>query len=57
MAGMILHPLTEVGIGMFVAIVVGGRQLVMDLQRCRKRRHREQHAREEQGNKPTGCDL
>lgn len=57
MASMILHPLTEVGIGMFVAVVVGSRQLVMDFQRCGKRRHREQHAGEEQGDNPTGFDL
>ena len=57
MASVILHPLTEVGIGMFVAVVVGTRQLVMDFQRCGKRRHREQHAGEEQGDNPTGFDL
>ncbi|MCE3225122.1 MAG: hypothetical protein K0S58_3302 [Nitrospira sp.] len=57
MAGVILHPLTEVGIGMFVAVVVGSRQLVMNFQRSRKRRHREQHAGEEQGNRPSGFDL
>lgn len=54
---VILHPLTEVGIGMFVAVVVGSRQLVMNFQRSRKRRHREQHAGEEQGNRPSGFDL
>ncbi|MBA2485048.1 MAG: hypothetical protein H0V35_02930 [Nitrospira sp.] len=45
---MILHPLTEIGIGMFVAIVVGRRQLVVNLQCRRERRHREQQASEEQ---------
>jgi hypothetical protein len=33
---------------MFVAVVVGRRQLVMNLQRRRERRHREQQAGEEQ---------
>ena len=41
-AGVVLDPLTEVGIGMFVAVLVGSRQLVMDLQRRGERRHREQ---------------
>ncbi len=45
---VILHPLTEIGIGMFVAIVVGRRQLVVNLQCRRERRHREQQASEEQ---------
>lgn len=57
MAGVILHPLTEVRIGMFVAVVVGSRQCVMDLQCRGERRHREQHAGEEQGNNPKGIDM
>ena len=48
MARMVLDPLTEIGIGMLVAVVVGSRQLVMNLQRRGERRHREQQAREEQ---------
>lgn len=43
-ARVVLHPLTEIGLGMFVAVVIGRRQCVMDLQRRRKRRHREQQA-------------
>lgn len=54
---VVLHPLTEVGIGMVVAVVVGSRQFVMDLQCRGERRHREQHAGEEQGNNPTGIDM
>ncbi len=48
MARVILHPLTEVGIRMLVAIVVSRRQLVVNLQCRRERRHREQQASEEQ---------
>jgi hypothetical protein len=33
-----LYPLTEVGIGMFMPIMVGSRQLVMDVLRHGKRR-------------------
>jgi len=54
MAGMILHPLTEVGIGMLMPVMVGRRQLVMNLQRRGKRRHREQHAREQQRDDRAG---
>ena len=57
MAGVILHPLAEVGIGMFVAVVIGGGQFVMDLQRGGKRRHREQHAGEEQRDDRAGFSL
>ncbi|OQW67579.1 MAG: hypothetical protein BVN29_01515 [Nitrospira sp. ST-bin5] len=39
---MVLDPLAEVGIGMFVAVVVGGRQLVMDILRDGKWRQAEQ---------------
>ena len=54
MAGVILHPLAEVGVGMFVPIMVGGRQLVVDLQRRSKRRHREQEARDEKRDNGAG---
>jgi len=37
-----LHPLAEVGIGMFVTIVISGCQLVMDILRHGKRRNGEQ---------------
>ena len=57
MAGVILHPLTEVGLGMFVAVVVGRRQRVMDLQGRGEWRHREQHASKEQGNRPSVFEL
>ena len=57
MAGMILHPLTEVGIGMLMPVMVGRRQLVMNLQRRGKRRHREQHTREEKRDNRAGFFL
>lgn len=52
--GVILHPLAEVGVGMFVPIVVGSRQLMVNLQRCGKRGHREQEARDEQRDNRSG---
>ncbi|KXK03091.1 MAG: hypothetical protein NBKEAIPA_02095 [Nitrospirae bacterium] len=54
---VILHPLTEVGIGMFVAVVVGRRQFVVNLQRDGKRRHREQERDEQQRNERPGFEL
>ena len=39
---MVLHPLAEVGIGMFVPIVVSRRQLMMDILRHGKRRNGKQ---------------
>jgi len=39
---------------MFVPIMVGGRQLVVDLQRRSKRRHREQEARDEKRDNGAG---
>ena len=39
---MVLDPLAEVGIGMFVTIVVSRRQLVMNVLRHGKRRNGEQ---------------
>ena len=39
---MVLYPLTEVGIGMFVPIVVSRRQLVMDILRHGERSNGEQ---------------
>jgi hypothetical protein len=56
-ARVILDPLTEIGIGMFVAVVVGGRQLVVNLQGRRERHHREEHAREEQSNDSAGIGM
>ncbi len=52
--GMILHPLAEVGVGMFVPIMVGSRQLVVNLQRGGKGRHREQHKDKQQRNDRAG---
>ena len=42
-AGMVLNPLAQIRGRMFMAIVVGGRQLVMDFQRGGKRRQDNQH--------------
>lgn len=39
---MVLDPLAEVGIGVFVAVVVGSRQLMMDILRDCERRQSEQ---------------
>ena len=39
---MMLYPLAQVGIGVLVPIVVGSRQLVMDVLRHGKRRKSEQ---------------
>ncbi|MDP1769014.1 MAG: hypothetical protein Q8L74_09460 [Nitrospirota bacterium] len=39
---MMLHPLTEVGIGMLVPIVIGRRQLVMNVLRHGKRSNGQQ---------------
>lgn len=49
MPGMVLHPLAEVGIRMLVAVMVGGSQLVMDLQCGGEGRHRHQETGHEQG--------
>lgn len=54
---VVLYPLTEVGIGMFVAVVIGRRQLVVNLQRRRERRHREQQASEEQRKNCAGMSM
>lgn len=54
MAGVILHPLAEVGIGVLMPVVVRCRQLVMNLQRCGKRRDREQDAGEEKRDDGAG---
>ncbi|HET9962294.1 MAG TPA: hypothetical protein VFQ34_08175 [Nitrospiraceae bacterium] len=48
---MKLHPLTEVGIGMLVTIMVGRREVVVDLQRDGERRHRQHSRGDEQGQK------
>ena len=39
---MVLNPLAQIGIGVLVSIVVGSRQLVMDVLRHGKRRESEQ---------------
>ena len=56
MPGMILYPLAEIGIGMFVAVMISGGQFVMDLQRDRKGRHRKQECHQQQGDDRTGSD-
>ena len=57
MAGVVLHPLAEVGIGMFVAIVIGARELVVDFESHRERRHAEQHTGKEQRDQATGTGM
>lgn len=39
---MVLDPLAEVGIGVLMAVVIGGRQLMVDILRDGKRRQAEQ---------------
>lgn len=46
MTGMVLNPLAEVGVGMFMPVVVRRRQVVMNGQRSRKRRDRYQEERQ-----------
>lgn len=41
---MVLNPLTEVGVGMLMAILVGRRQFVVHFQRNGKGRQGEEHA-------------
>lgn len=55
MTGVILHPLAEVGVGMFVPVVIGGRQLVVDLKRGGERRHRQQQCHQQQCNARPEC--
>lgn len=57
MARVILHPLAQVGIGVFMPVVVRCRQLVMNLQSCSEWRHREQHAGEHERDDRTGFFL
>jgi hypothetical protein len=40
--GMVLDPLAEIGIGVLMAVVIGCRQLVVDILRDGKRRQAEQ---------------
>ena len=53
---MVLDPLAEVGIGVFVAVVVGGRQLMMHILRDRERRdcqeQQHEHSTQAQGAGP-----
>jgi hypothetical protein len=53
MTSVVLYPLAEVGIGMFVAIVIGARELVVDFEGHRERRHSEEHAGQEQRDEPV----
>jgi len=47
-AGVMLNPLTEVGIGMLVPILIGRGQFVVDLQRNRERSQCQQQAGQRQ---------
>jgi hypothetical protein len=42
---------------MFVTVMIGRRQLMMDLKRRREGCHREQHAGDEKSNNATGFHL
>lgn len=50
---MVLDPLTEVGIGMLVAVVVGRRQFVVHILRDGKRRQSKQNDHHPQGDDLT----
>ena len=47
-AGVMLNPLTKVGIGMLVPILIGRGQFVVDFQRNRERSQYQQHAGQRQ---------
>ena len=49
MSGVLLHPLTEVGLRMLMPVMVGGGQRVMDLQRRDKRHEGDQGQNERAG--------
>lgn len=53
---IVLNPLAEVGIGVFVAVVIGGRQLMMHILRDRERRdcqeQQHEHSTQAQGAGP-----
>lgn len=57
MARMILNPLTEVGIGVLMSVMIRCRQLMMNLQRRGEGRHREQQAGEQERDDRTGFFL
>jgi hypothetical protein len=46
---MVLHPLAEIGIGMFVAVRIGSSQFMMDILRNRKRGNCEQQQDQRNG--------
>lgn len=50
---VIRHPLAEIGIGVFVAVMIGSRQFVMDLQRGGERSYRKQECHQQQGDDRT----
>ena len=56
MTGVVLNPLAEIGIGMFMSVVVRRRQFVMNGERGRKRRNRHQEQRQRQRNRCPGLD-
>ena len=50
---MVLDPLAEVGIGVLVTVVVGGRQLMMHILRDSERRQAEQDHDHRQRDQPA----
>ena len=61
---MVLNPLTEVGIGVLVTVVIGGSQLVVDILRDGKRgqpeedeNHPQREDRTEQNRRTMDCGL
>jgi len=51
---MVLDPLTEVGLGMLVPVLVGGGEYVVDLQGGRKRPQGQQHERQAERQQASG---
>lgn len=57
MARVVLDPLAEVGIGMFVAVLICGSQFVVNLQCRGKGRYREQEAHDEERDKGAAIAI
>jgi hypothetical protein len=51
LAGVVLDPLAEVGVGVLVAVLIRCRQLVVNFERSSKGRQRQEDQRDGQGNR------
>ncbi len=50
---MVLNPLAEIGVGVLMAVVIGRGEFVMDFQRRRKGRQRQEDGAERKGEQPA----